>query len=239
MRTSSVPSLSIRSYTRNMCSHTHDHFQLVLPISGHIEIAIDNFDGKVGVGEGVCIAPQEIHNFSANELSKFVVADLQEVPNHLNDKQQPIFQVNRALQAFLGFVEIQLTQFAHHGHREMVTLFFTLLEKSVKGSSVDKRITPVLSHIHHDVSQSFTQTELARIACMGTTQFKQRFKAATGQNLRDYLVSSRMEKAKALLSNTDTPILDVALSTGYEDISAFSRRFKAYFGQPPGFYKRK
>ncbi len=239
MRNSSVPSLSIRSYTKTMCSHTHEHFQLVLPINGHIEIATDHFDGKVGVGEGVCIAPREVHSFRANELSKFIVADLDTVPDHLNDRQQPIFQVNTGLQAFLAFVEIQLTQFAQHGTREMVALFFALLASSVKGSSVDKRITPVLSHIHQDLSHSFTQPDLARLACMGTTQFKERFKAATGQNLRDYLVSCRMEKAKALLSNTDTPILDVALSTGYDDVSAFSRRFKAYFGQSPSFFKRK
>ncbi|WP_346993325.1 helix-turn-helix domain-containing protein [Alteromonas gracilis] len=47
-----------------------------------------------------------------------------------------------------------------------------------------------------------------------------------------------MEKAKALLTNTDTPTLAVALSVGYDDVTSFTRRFKAYYGQPPGFYKR-
>ena len=51
-------------------------------------------------------------------------------------------------------------------------------------------------------------------------------------------VKTKMEKAKALLSNTDTPILTVALSVGYDDVTSFTRRFKAYFGQSPGFYKR-
>jgi len=236
---STVPSLSLRSYTKQMRHHKHDFFQLVLPINGHIKIDIDNFSGRVGVGEGVCIAPQEMHYFSADELSKFIVADLDTVPINVNDKHQPIFHVDSALQAFLSFAEIQLSQVAHHGHSQMVSLFLALLETSVKAGRVDQRITPVISHIHRDLAQRFTQTELARMACMGTTQFKTRFKEATGLSLRDYLVKARMEKARALLRNTDTPILSIALATGYDDVAAFSRRFKAYFGQPPKFYKRK
>ena len=67
MTDSPVPSLSVRSYTKQTCRHKHNYFQLVLPINGHILIEIDNFRGRVGVGEGVCIAPNEVHNFSANE----------------------------------------------------------------------------------------------------------------------------------------------------------------------------
>lgn len=234
-----IPSLSIRSYTRTMHSHTHPFYQLVLPINGHIEIVLDHFEGKVGVGEGVCIAPEEVHSFSANEQSKFVVADLNSVPEHIAGKRQPVFDVSNALQAFLNFVEIQLTHFASDAQAEMVTLFVTLLEKSQKGERVDRRIKPVLSHIHHDLSHNHTLKELSELAFMGATQFKQRFKAATGESLRSYLVRVRMEKAKALLRNTDTPILTIALSIGYEDVTAFTRRFKAYFGQPPGFFKRK
>ena len=239
MTDSPIPSLSVRSYTKQTCRHKHNYFQLVLPINGHILIEIDNFSGRVGVGEGVCIAPNEVHYFSANELSKFIVADLEYVPVNLNDRLHPIFQVTSALQAFLSFVEIQISQFADQGHEEILALFLTLLETSLKGCSMDKRMTPVLSHIHRDLARGFTQEELARIACMGTTQFKTRFKEATGHSLRDYLVKVRMEKAKALLRNTDTPMLGIAQLTGYEDVAAFSRRFKAYFGRPPKFFKRK
>ena len=200
MTDSPIPSLSVRSYTKQTCRHKHNYFQLVLPINGHILIEIDNFSGRVGVGEGVCIAPNEVHYFIANELSKFIVADL-EYASYLNDRLNLILG-NVSIMAFLWFVEIQISQFADQGHEEILALFLTLLETSLKGCSMDKRMTPVLSHIHRDLARGFTQVELARIACMGTTQFKTRFKEATGHSLRDYLVKVRMEKAKALLRNT-------------------------------------
>lgn len=234
-----LPSLSIRSYTRTVRSHAHPYYQLVLPINGHIEIAQDCYTGNVGVGEGVCIAPHEIHDFSANENAKFVVADLLSVPVQLQDKHSPIFQVNSALQAFLSFVEVQLTHYAFYGHSEVAELFQVLLAKSEVGSATGKGMTRVLSHIHSDVGGDHSVKNLSGLACMGTTQFKKRFKEASGHSLRDYLVKVRMEKAKALLRNTDTPMLGIAQLTGYEDVAAFSRRFKAYFGQPPKFFKRK
>ncbi|AXT38211.1 AraC family transcriptional regulator [Alteromonas sp. BL110] len=234
-----LPSLSVRSYARKARRHAHPFYQLVLPVNGHIEIVQDYFTGSVGVGEGVCIAPLEVHSFSANENAKFVVADLLSVPVQLQDKHHPIFQVNTALQAFLSFVEVQLTHYAFYGHDEMTALFQVLLAKSEVGTGADKRITQVISHIHGDLGTSHTLQLLSEMACMGTTQFKTRFKQATGLSLRDYLVKIRMEKAKALLRNTDTPMSSIAQITGYEDVAAFSRRFKAYFGQPPKSFKRK
>jgi hypothetical protein len=91
-----------------MRSHAHSFYQLVLPINGHIDIQLDNFAGMVGVGQGVCIAPHEVHTFKAQALCKFVVADLLDVPQHLKDRGQPIFQVNHVFQAFLNYVDTQL-----------------------------------------------------------------------------------------------------------------------------------
>ena len=121
----------------------------------------------------------------------------------------------------------------------MTALFQVLLAKSEVGAGTDKRITQVISHIHGDLGSSHSLQLLSEMACMGTTQFKKRFKQSTGLSLRDYLVKIRMEKAKALLRNTDTPMSNIAQITGYEDVAAFSRRFKTYFGQPPKFFKRK
>lgn len=238
-KVSALPSLSIRSYAKTAKSHAHAHYQLVLPINGHIEISQDCFSGSVGVGEGVCIAPNEVHNFSANENAKFVVADLPTVPLQLQDKKQPIFSVNTAFQAYLSFIDVQLSHFAFDAHDEMINLFNSLLAKCEIGVGMDSRITRVLSHIHSDLAGSHSLRTLTALACMGTTQFKIRFKEATGLSLREYLVKTRMEKAKVLLNNTDTPMLGIALLTGYEDVASFSRRFKAYFGQSPKFYKRK
>lgn len=49
----------------------------------------------------------------------------------------------------------------------------------------------------------------------------------------NYLLRIRMERARQLLLNTRLSVYEVALSTGYNDISHFSGTFKKYFGMPP------
>lgn len=234
------PSLSIRSYTRTMCMHAHDYYQLVLPLNGHIDISLDNFSGYVGVGEGICIAPGYVHGFTADEQAKFIVADLKTVPANIADGSQPVFQISTPMQAFLAYVDVQLTHHISEGENEAILgLFSVLLGEQQCGMAIDKRITPVLSLIHQDVAYSHKIESLAKVACMGETQFKKRFIASTGLGLREYLINVRMEKARALLSNTDMPIIAVAANVGYEDVSAFTRRFKQHVGVPPTHFKRR
>ncbi len=257
------PSLSIRSYTRTMCKHAHDYYQLVLPLNGHIDIALDTFSGSVGVGEGICIAPGFIHGFTADEQAKFIVADLHRVPSNIAGgslsaqgslsadgsspakgfllaEGAPTFRINTPMQAFLAYVEVQLTHHISDDENDaMIRLFSTLLAQQQRGVATDKRITPVLSCIHQDVAYPHTIASLAKIACVGATQFKKRFIASTGMGLREYLINVRMEKARALLSNTDMPIIAVAVNVGYDDVSAFTRRFKQHVGMPPTRFKRR
>jgi AraC-like DNA-binding protein len=251
------PSLSIRSYTRTMCMHAHDYYQLVLPLNGHIDISLNTFSGCVGVGEGICIAPGAIHGFTADEQAKFIVADLPSVPGNIAGgtlfaegsdpadgsdpaKGAPIFQISTPMQAFLAYVEVQLTHHITDDENDaMLSLFSALLAQQQRGVATHKRIIPVLSCIHQDVAYPHTITSLAKIACVGATQFKKRFIAATGMGLREYLINVRMEKARALLSNTDMPIIAVAVNVGYDDVSAFTRRFKHHVGMPPTHFKRR
>ncbi|AHE49270.1 arabinose operon regulatory protein [Aeromonas hydrophila 4AK4] len=71
------------------------------------------------------------------------------------------------------------------------------------------------------------------MACLSISQFKALFKKETGQTPGQYLLHLRMEKARALLVNTDYPINVIAGDVGYQDSSAFSSRFSQYYGYPP------
>lgn len=63
-----------------------------------------------------------------------------------------------------------------------------------------------------------------------TTAFKKRF----GCNITEYIISSRMEKAKELILSTTLQYKSIAEMIGYEDVSYFYRVFKKYYGTSPG-----
>ena len=52
-----------------------------------------------------------------------------------------------------------------------------------------------------------------------------------------YFVMLRMQLAGNILSDTEIPIMEVALRVGYSDVSYFSRVFKMHFGKSPSEYR--
>jgi transcriptional regulator GlxA family with amidase domain len=67
---------------------------------------------------------------------------------------------------------------------------------------------------------------------------KRRFKAATGDTLIGHLQNLRIEQAKKLLEQEDSPIEEVSEEIGYMDVSFFRRLFKRLTGLSPGQYRR-
>lgn len=232
--------ISIRSYNLSMQSHSHDFHQLVLPLNGVIEITLGEFIGKVSVGEGIAIQAGQEHGFRAQEAARFVVIDLKALPENLQNLEAPKFAIGEPLLAYMQFVDKQLSQeWDEVLACDMMQVLKGLLAKQSVMPARDERIAKVLLVIREDVSRNYAIQELADIACLSPTQFKKRFTEDMKVSPGVYISRLKMEKARALLAYTDLPIGLVAQNVGYADPSAFSRRFREVFGQPPGAFQPK
>jgi transcriptional regulator GlxA family with amidase domain len=74
---------------------------------------------------------------------------------------------------------------------------------------------------------------LARVSGVSEAHFARSFKAAFGVPPHRYLLTRRIERAKALLRDTDQPILDIAFQTGWSSLGTFGRVFKDVTGERP------
>jgi transcriptional regulator GlxA family with amidase domain len=74
---------------------------------------------------------------------------------------------------------------------------------------------------------------LARVSGVSEAHFARSFKDAFGIPPHRYLLTRRIERAKALLRDTDMPILDIALDTGWNSLGTFGRVFKDVTGESP------
>ena len=233
-------SLTIRAYTRNVASHQHNFCQLVLPLNGVIKLAMHTFDGAIGVGEGIVIPAGTNHAFSANEQARFVVADLAALPAAFARHTSPKFLLSAALSAYLQFVELQLQQSTLMTvETTLITLFKQLLTPHHIHRSAGDKIELAISQIHQYPESVLSLEVLCRHACLGVTQFKKRFREKTGTSPGQYITQVRMQKARSLLQFTDMPVTRVALEVGYNDVSAFSRRFTTVFGRSPKHFSRR
>ena len=100
--------LSIRSYSANPVSHSHEFNQIVLPLRGVINIHVDDFSGKVAPRECVVIRANEKHLFAAEREARFFIADMRNLPNNLISSEQIVFEINKPLLNYLLFIESQL-----------------------------------------------------------------------------------------------------------------------------------
>ena len=75
---------------------------------------------------------------------------------------------------------------------------------------------------------------LARVSSVSEAHFARSFKEAFGVPPHRYLLTRRIERAKALLRDTELPILDIALQTGWNSLGTFGRTFRDVTGESPG-----
>lgn len=74
---------------------------------------------------------------------------------------------------------------------------------------------------------------LAGVSGVSQAHFARSFKQAFGVPPHRYLLTRRIERAKALLRDTDQPIIEIALQTGWQSLGTFGRVFKDITGERP------
>jgi transcriptional regulator GlxA family with amidase domain len=75
---------------------------------------------------------------------------------------------------------------------------------------------------------------LARVSGVSEAHFARSFKEAFGVPPHRYLLTRRVERAMALLRDTDLPVTQIAFDTGWGSLGTFGRTFRDVTGESPG-----
>ncbi len=115
------------------------------------------------------------------------------------------------------------------------------LEKSFGSHEKDKRAGKMEEGIRfideHYMETTFYIGQAAEYCQISLNNFSQQFKHRFGVSPVKYLASMRIELAKRLLIETALPVNEVALRSGFSDISSFQRNFKANVSVTPTQYR--
>ena len=76
-------------------------------------------------------------------------------------------------------------------------------------------------------------TRLAQVSGVSEAHFARCFKEAFGIPPHRYLLTRRIERAKALLRDTDLSVTDIAFQTGWNSLGTFGRVFRDVTGESP------
>jgi len=81
--------------------------------------------------------------------------------------------------------------------------------------------------------------ELASTALMSSAHFSRRFREAYSESPYSYLMTRRVERAKALLRRGDMSVTDVCFAVGWASLGSFSTRFTKLVGESPSSYQAR
>jgi transcriptional regulator GlxA family with amidase domain len=90
-----------------------------------------------------------------------------------------------------------------------------------------------------EYAQPLDVAALARTALMSTAHFSRRFREAYAETPYSYLMTRRIERAKALLRRGDRTVTGVCFAVGCTSLGSFSARFTELVGETPSEYRAR
>lgn len=86
-------------------------------------------------------------------------------------------------------------------------------------------------------AEAITVDDLAAAAGLSRAHFSRMFTRTFGETPRAYLQTRRLERAAALLRNTDRSIADICVMVGLQSVGSFTSSFARVYGLPPAAYR--
>jgi AraC-like DNA-binding protein len=79
--------------------------------------------------------------------------------------------------------------------------------------------------------------DLARAAKLSRAHFSREFRRAFGESPHAYLLTRRLERAAALLRDTDRSVAGICFSVGLQSVGSFTTSFTRMYGKSPTAYR--
>lgn len=116
---------------------------------------------------------------------------------------------------------------------EMITK--NMLSSIYRGRS--QIVAKALQYINKNYNEKISLKDIETNLHVNSSYFSTLFKHEMGVTFTDYLNSMKIERACGLLTNTNFSIIDISLSTGFDDQSYFTKVFKKSKGVTPKEYR--
>jgi AraC-like DNA-binding protein len=107
----------------------------------------------------------------------------------------------------------------------------------VSRQSSTRRLLRVKDLIDAHYAEPLNLGALARAAGISSAHFSRQFHSAFGETPHQYLISRRLERAAALLRNTDRPVGEICRAVGLRSVGSFTTSFGRAFGRSPTAYR--
>ena len=102
-----------------------------------------------------------------------------------------------------------------------------------------RRLRRARDRMDREYAKPLDVPALARTALMSPAHFSRRFRAAYSETPYSYLMTRRIERAKALLRTGEMSVTEVCFAVGCTSLGSFSARFTQFVGETPSTYRAR
>jgi AraC family transcriptional regulator len=100
-----------------------------------------------------------------------------------------------------------------------------------------ERVLAVLVHIQTHLDEALRLEDLAAVAYFSPYHFHRIFRGMVGESVMEHIRRLRLERGAHRLKFSDRPVTQIAFEAGYETHEAFTRAFRAMFGESPSGFR--
>ncbi len=235
--------------------HAHKTYEIYYLKSGERTYFIEDTVYPLHPGDFALISEFVLHKTNGLNFERILLNfSYDDVPQSLRSMVDSCFEkiVTHTPAKSRQYIELLLErmveEYRENGATDFLTAQFTCLIMEIARFSAAKTVVPdtatqqileIVSFINNNFAEELTVERLAERAYLSRSHFCRQFKKVTGFSPIEYIHSMRLRSAENLLVNTDLPITEIALRSGFSGSNYFGDLFRRYRGMSPRAWRKR
>jgi len=238
--------------------HWHREIEIIYVKSGNANFRVDDKNYVATSGDMIICDSLKTHvssSFNMENSLEFLLFDTSLIggmyhslglTNYVITKDElALLGLNEELKRLLKTVKKELSvrkPYYKETVKASICYFWYLLKRSLKNNeekTTTKRVQQyydmqrLLEYLNENFTENIALENAAKFMGLSECHFSRVFKQMIGTSFITYLNTLRVENAAKQMMNKSTTILDIALSSGFNNIRTFNRTFKSITGYTP------
>ena len=249
----------------NPDDHWHSATEIILPMEGEVVYTLPERTYRVTPGQVLIIPADCPHSMAEKEGTRrfmflfeptyllhlrdmSVMSPLMKSPIYLYDDSDTHRQVRELLRKVAESYEQKETMWNSLCYSYLLQIYVLLgrrqmtqeipLQHLSDRKAIDSEImNSALTYLNQNYMYDITLEDVAAFAGFSKYYFSRVFKQFFGFSFSEYLCKRRLEVAGDLLTHTNRPIQEIAISAGFGSVGTFNRIFRASKNCTPSQYR--
>lgn len=226
-------------------SHLHQCFEIIIILSGQMNITVDGKKIILTKNEALLIFPNQIHDLASTKsehiLCIFSPRLVQAYATRLTDKipednkfcpDSYLIDALKALDVSSSSAEKKGVLYSFCGQFDKSAKYIT------KNTDSKKLLYQIFSFVEDNFSNECSLSKLSTVIGYDYSYLSRYFKKTIGISFNAYVNHYRLSHACYLMENTEQTILQCAYNSGFSSLRNFNRCFKENFEVTPTQYRR-